>query len=134
MRHSLDGAAGPPARLPDITTISVGNGHDTAFWHDCWLINMPLAERFPSLFSHLAGRAGSVHDVATADLRVLFQRRLTAQTTDELQLLQGLLHDVSLDDSRDKRVSFFEDGERPRAVITSVPPSSLSGEILHHQE
>jgi hypothetical protein len=90
-----------------------------------------LAERFPALFSHLAG---SVHAVVTTDLRGLFQRRLTAQAATQLQLLQDLLNEVNLDGSRDAR---FEDGDHRlmssliyRTSTRGVLPSSLSGETL----
>lgn len=89
-----------------ITTVSVGNGRDTSFWHDCWLIDGSLAEKMPAIFSHYNGRAASVCDVVTTGIRNLLQRRLTAQASVELLQLEELLLDVSLDESHDQRVSF----------------------------
>jgi len=41
-----------------ITTVSVGNGTDTTFWHNTWLLDGPLAQKMP-------GRRGSQPPPAT---------------------------------------------------------------------
>ena len=41
--------------LPDyrlLTTVEVGDGRSTAFWHDCWLSTGPLMDAMPALYSH----------------------------------------------------------------------------------
>jgi hypothetical protein len=45
----------------------------------------------------------------SAGLRNLLQRRLTIQATAELEHLQELLQEISLDENPDQRSSFFED-------------------------
>jgi hypothetical protein len=124
-----------------ITYVSVGNGRDTSFWHDTWLIEDSLAEKMPALFSHYSGHATSVHDVMGVDLRSLLQWRLSTQANAKLQQLDDLLRDVSLDNSPDQRTCFFQDG-RGRLLSGLIyrastrgdqPPlrSSSSGVILH---
>jgi len=66
----------------------------------------------PAIFSHYNGRAAFVCDVVTTGIRNLLQRRLTAQASAELLQLEELLLDVSLDESHDQRVSFFQDDNR----------------------
>lgn len=56
-----------------ITKVSVGDGRNTNFWHDCCLTDSPLAVQFPALHNHYDARAMSVHDVVRGDLRGLFQ-------------------------------------------------------------
>jgi hypothetical protein len=77
-----------------ITTVSVGNGKATSFWHYTWLVQGPLALKMPALFSHFVGRSSSVHDVLRAGVRNLIQQRLSPQATEELQVLASLLNDV----------------------------------------
>lgn len=95
----------------------------------------------PALFSHYSGRATSVHDVMGVDLRSLLQQRLSTQANAELQQLDVLLRDVSLDNSPDQRTCFFQDGggrllfgliyrASTRGDQTSLRSSS-SGVILH---
>jgi hypothetical protein len=85
-----------------ITVVSV-------FCNDRWLLDKPLAQHLLALHGQFAGHSDSVHDVVHAELRGLFQQRLTAQAATEFQLLQELLHSVNLDYTPDKRTSFFED-------------------------
>ena len=70
-----------------ITTVSVGNGAATYFWHDIWLMDEPLAVKLPALLSHFNGQVASVRDVVDGGLHNLLQRRLSNQATHELQLL-----------------------------------------------
>jgi hypothetical protein len=39
-----------------ITTVSVGDGRTCSFWHDIWVGDEPLADRFPALFSHCTAK------------------------------------------------------------------------------
>jgi len=88
--------------------VSVGDGRETAFWHDNWLLDGPLAELMPALYSHYTGRVVSVHDVVSTGLRALLQRRLTTQASEELAQLENLLLGVNLSENPDQRSSFFE--------------------------
>ena len=71
---------------------------------------MPLAARFPALFSHYIARATLVRDVMRASRRDLFQRRLTPQASVELDQLSEMLQEVTLGLEPDERPCFFEDG------------------------
>jgi len=39
-------------RYRSLTTVLLGDGASTSFWHDHWLLNTTVAETFPALFSH----------------------------------------------------------------------------------
>jgi hypothetical protein len=45
---------------------SVGNGSDTKFWTDCWLLVKTLAEWVPNLFRLVPKRAVKMHTVGQA--------------------------------------------------------------------
>lgn len=70
----------------------------------------------PALYSHFVGHAVSVHDVVVADLRQLFQRRLTAQAAGELQLLQEMIQDVTLDDTQRQAGKLLRERQPPPHV------------------
>ena len=35
-----------------ITTVILGDGASTSFWHDVWYGDDPMADKFPELYSH----------------------------------------------------------------------------------
>ena len=39
-------------RYRSLMKVQVGNGTRVSFWHDRWLLDAPLAECFPALYSH----------------------------------------------------------------------------------
>jgi hypothetical protein len=116
-----------------ITVVSV-------FCNDRWLLDKPLAQHLLALHGQFAGHSDSVHDVVHAELRGLFQQRLTAQAATEFQLLQELLHSVNLDYTPDKRTASLKTittdscpasyTGRGHAATTSAHHSSSSGETL----
>ncbi|XP_066324143.1 uncharacterized protein [Miscanthus floridulus] len=110
-----------------ITTVSIGDGRNTSFWDDTWLLDRPLAEKMPALHSHYAGRATSVRDVVTTGLRNLLQHRLTVQVATGLDHLEELLQEVSLDETPDQRSSFFED-EGHRLLSRAIYRTSTRGD------
>jgi hypothetical protein len=110
-----------------ITSVSVGNGEDTSFWHDTWLMDGPLADKLPVVYSHFAGCVSSVRDVVHRGMHSMLQNRLTAQATAELQSLDTLLLDVNLDDNLDQRSSFFQDGNG-RLMTGIIYRSSTQGD------
>ena len=61
--------------LPDyrlLTTVEVGDGRSTAFWHDCWLSTGPLVDAMPALYSHARRKETSVCNVLSTALRLAF--------------------------------------------------------------
>lgn len=85
-----------------MTTVTIGDGKSTDFWQDTWLLDAPLADCLPALFSHRAGNATTVHDVVSAGLR-------TPQATTELEELRQLLLCVNLSSTPDERHCSFKD-------------------------
>lgn len=47
-------------RYRSLTKVRLGNGAHASFWHDRWLMDPPVAESFPTLYSH------STNDIITA--------------------------------------------------------------------
>ena len=55
----------------------LGNGQRVRFWEDTWLGDMPLADRYPSLFNIARRRNVIVADVlANVPLNIEFRRTL----------------------------------------------------------
>ena len=94
-----------------IITVSVGNGRNTSFWHDTWLVDGPLALKMPALYSHFNGRLNSVHDIMALGVHNLLQQRLSTQASGEPQQLTNLLGDVILENVPDLRTSFYQHGD-----------------------
>lgn len=105
----------------------MGDGRDTAFWRDNWLVDGPLSTHMPVLYSHFEGRATSVRDVTDTGLRNLLQHWLTAQAVADLERLEGLLVSVEFSDAPDKRTSFFEDDSH-RLILSVIYHSSTQGD------
>jgi hypothetical protein len=106
-----------------ITRVSVGNGRDTAFWEDVWLGDTPLQISFPALYSHFDGHGSSVQEVLPAPLGQQFQRRMSTQAREELQVLQ----DVSLTVDTDDRSCFFADSNQ-RLISGMIYRASMKGD------
>ena len=73
-----------------ITKVSIGDGRSADYWRD-WLVDAPLADLLPALYSHYVARATTVRDVVRVNLRDLFQLRLTPQASVELDQLSEML-------------------------------------------
>lgn len=98
--------------LPDyrlLTSVEVGDGRSTSFWHDCWTALGPLAESYPALYSHARRGEASVHRVLSSPLRLAFVSRLSSVASAELATLTDLLGDVVLTDDTDARRCPWED-------------------------
>lgn len=94
-----------------MTTVTIGDGRNTDFWKDTWLLDSPLADIMPALHSHAGGRVSSIHDVVRAGIVNTVQQRLSTQAAEELDHLCQLLLDVELTTSPDERHCCFEDSD-----------------------
>ena len=90
-----------------ITTVELGDGKSTAFWHDVWTSEESIAEYFPALYSHCKLPNQPVHLIAAEGLRCHLVPRLTAEVTLELATVNELLSRVVLTNNRDGRNSAF---------------------------
>ena len=90
-----------------ITTVELGDGKSTAFWHDVWTGEESIAERFPALYSHCMLPNQPVHLIVAEGLRCHLVPRLTAEAILELATVNELLSRVVLTDNRDGRNSAF---------------------------
>ena len=86
-----------------LTSVQVGNGLHTSFWHHKWLLSVPLAETFPALFSHCIFQDLSVRATLERPLDSLLRPRLTRTAADEKQLLLNCLEIFHLNDAPDCR-------------------------------
>ena len=91
-----------------MTSVTVGDGRNTDFLNDTWLLDAPLADRLPALHSHADARVRSVHDIVHRGIANVLQRRLSTQASQELALLTQLLGDVTLTSAPNERYCSFE--------------------------
>ncbi|KAK1677186.1 hypothetical protein QYE76_038035 [Lolium multiflorum] len=84
-----------------ITRVSVVSGTSTAFWLDKWLPGMPLADRYPALFSHVTRPHASVATVILSGFSL--QPRLSGAAERELRAVVTLVGSVALGDGQDLR-------------------------------
>jgi len=64
-----------------MTSVTVGDGRNTDFLNDTWLLDAPLADRLPALHSHADARVRSVHDIVHRGIANVLQRRLSTQAS-----------------------------------------------------
>ncbi|GJN07696.1 hypothetical protein PR202_ga25548 [Eleusine coracana subsp. coracana] len=93
-----------------ITTVKIGNGTTTSFWHDAWLDIGRLADAFPALASHAISTKASVATVLAAGVRSQLIPRLSRAATLELFAVDDfavddLISGTDLSDQRDIRCS-----------------------------
>ena len=50
-------------RYRSLTTVLLGDGASTSFWHDLWLLNTTVDKTFPELFSHCIHHENDVRSV-----------------------------------------------------------------------
>ena len=83
----------------------VGNGHDTRFWEDAWLGEVPLATQYPTLYSVVRHKNVLVADaLANSTVHIEFRRNLTGNKwVAWLHMLQKLIS-VTLTNEDDKFV------------------------------
>jgi hypothetical protein len=80
----IDALYRPLPAYQSITTVSVGHGSTTSFWHYSWLPTGPLAINYPSLFSPCTMPTASVRDAMSMHCQGLFTTRLSEVAMDEL--------------------------------------------------
>jgi hypothetical protein len=88
-----------------ITTVILGDGANTSFWHDVWYGDDPMADRFPELYSHCRMQEMTVRHAANgAILNSMVPRRSEAAQS-QLALVIDILEQQQLQDGRDRRQS-----------------------------
>ena len=90
-------------RFQSITVVMVGDGTQTSFWHDCWLLGDTLASAFPALYSHCIRPGMSVATFFSSEQATLFRPRLSAAAAAEHQMLLDCLAPFQLRDMTDMR-------------------------------
>ena len=91
-------------RYRSVTSVMIGDGKHTSFWHDCWLTESSLANTFPALFSHCVHDKGTVSAILASGVQPLLRPRLTRAAHNELQMLNDYLAPISLQDTPDSRL------------------------------
>ena len=90
-----------------ITTVQIEDGCTTLFWTDVWNGDDALADRFPRLYSHCTRKDDTVQQAIASNLQGAFVNRLSPHAQQELQLLIGLIQQMTLSALPDKRLSPF---------------------------
>lgn len=91
-----------------LTTVQIRDGKTTLFWSDVWIGDEALADRFPRLFSHCSLKDSSVQQAIESNLGGgAFVNRLSSQAQSELSELNAIVHQTTLSDQHDKRMSPF---------------------------
>jgi len=102
-----------------ITTVAIGNGRHTSFWHDVWTGDESLAERFSLLLSHCKTTTQSVQRMWETGLQHHLVHRLSAAAAAELVAVQEIMASTQLSAAPDVRLSpmIAQDGK----LQTSTP-------------
>ena len=90
--------------LSMMTRCTLGSGSSIFFWHDRWLLQEPLADAFPALYSHYVKQNNLVMDVLQNGVEMDLRNWLTNAATSQLALLLQLLQGITLSDEPDRRV------------------------------
>ncbi|KAF8670386.1 hypothetical protein HU200_050689 [Digitaria exilis] len=87
-----------------ITTVAIGDGDSTSFWHDTWSEASILRDALPALYSHCTDTDLTVAKVVlVGGLDSALQPRLSSTAQAERELLVNALDDIELSDARDTR-------------------------------
>jgi len=91
-----------------ITTVVLGNGKTTSFWHDVWHEDDCLADRFPAFLSHCTASNQTVCSIKNHGIEMHLVSRQSAAALEELQIVRGIIAGTQLTDSPDRRESPFQ--------------------------
>lgn len=106
----MDGGVGRTIRdlwsyLEENPTFSVGRGDNFKFWRDGWIVQAPLSESFPDLYSICTNPDAKVCDCWSAQgWDLSFQRLLNYWEIEGVASLLGKLGDARLDTNAGDRV------------------------------
>ncbi|CAN6168854.1 unnamed protein product [Urochloa humidicola] len=101
-----------------MTTVVLGDGRTTSFWHDAWTEVGRLADVLPALYSHCLDTDATVAEVVPDGLLPsALQPRLSAAASHELALLNDALLHVSLESRHDQRVLTSSPSEAVRTGV-----------------
>jgi hypothetical protein len=82
----------------------VGNGKGTSFWFDSWAEEHALADRFPTLFSHVTNPLASVYMVLSPGVPdIKLKSRLSHVAALELDNLLAIVGPIVQDDQSQDR-------------------------------
>ena len=92
------------SRYRSLTTVQIGNGQLTSFWHDRWILGTTLAQAFPALFSHYTHTTNSVSAVIAGNLSHHLRPQLTRTAGEELTILRSCIQFSPLNEQADLRL------------------------------
>jgi hypothetical protein len=82
----------------------IGNGRKTKFWHDVWLEDCPLKNKFPRLFRICRQQDWSVSQLREVEWNLDLRRRVGSEEVAEWNELQEALDLVEISDARKDEV------------------------------
>uniref|UniRef100_A0A0E0D6M1 Uncharacterized protein n=1 Tax=Oryza meridionalis TaxID=40149 RepID=A0A0E0D6M1_9ORYZ len=77
--------------LRDLTSVQIGDGQHTSFWHDRWCGDEILADKLRPLYTHSLCKTASVAQVLSGNLRDHFAPRLSTVAEEQILCLNNLL-------------------------------------------
>lgn len=95
--------------LYSLTSVHIGDGTRTSFWHDRWTGSMELASKFESLFSHSTDVLATVQQILSIGISNFVTSRLTVAAMTELQELHTILQSFTLTNESDTRLNVSHD-------------------------
>lgn len=111
-----------------ITKIQIGDGATTAFWWDSWLGEASLATRFSCFLSHCSQPDDSILDVISRGISDILVSMLSHKVACELNEVQTLIADVSLQQRPDVRSSKFVGPLNKLDTDSMYRPSTHTGD------
>jgi len=111
-----------------ITTVAIGDGRTTSFWHDVWAGDESLAEKLPALHSHCKTTSRSVRQISDEGLELHLMPRLTPLARTELTEARQIIARLRFSDTDDKRQSplFGIDGHLQTSMLYKLLKSNQS--------
>ncbi|KAJ0455680.1 hypothetical protein HanIR_Chr15g0753911 [Helianthus annuus] len=107
--------------IRDKLKVKVGNGSKTRFWHDVWVDQSPLKDRFPAIFALAKNKSGWVADyIVDRESRIQWAwdwLRAPMSTSEWAQVgsLMALLHQTPITEAMDQWI-FENDSGDPFSV------------------
>jgi hypothetical protein len=84
-----------------ITSVVIGDGASTSFWHDVWNGDDPLADTFPELYSHCQMKEMTVQQALEGAIHGSLVPRRSQAATQQLSQVSELLQQQQFSTSKD---------------------------------
>jgi hypothetical protein len=113
-----------------ITSVALGDGQNTSFWHDVWHEQDSMAEKFPQLFTHCKDQEMTVSQAVEGALQPSLVHRRSSVAQQQLAELTTIVEQINLQQGRDKRLSPWlkRNGDLDTSLLYGALRMNESGE------